>query len=302
MVSFDEYEKLPAHVKAQLTTISKTYKNKVDLNRSPDKKMQGQDLINWAVVSNNTIKSLLENHYDVLECYSDDGDRIVMGEVLKSGRHAVVVSGVYGEREVIVKYYERDERKIDVTYEIGIYRKLAELDCKIPWFSDKFMMLGKRVLVVEKLLPLGKDDNIYKIGMSVVEQLSYLHTFAIHNDIKPDNIMKKIVDGKPEYYLIDYGGVTLEKLCCGFRRKIWSPKWTCQPRGGHNQVTYPKHDFIELVLTLNYIHRGCSYRNYKKICEKCLGGFNSHAVGLGKKMRDQIDYDEIIEILRAKNT
>ena len=106
---------------------------------------------------------------------------------------------------------------------------------------------------MEKLFPITKDDNEFEVALEVMKQLVYLHQFGIHNDIKPGNIMKRIVNGKPKYLLIDYGGVATQRLSYGFKRWIWSPKWTSQELHGKNQVTTAKNDFIELVYTMKTI-------------------------------------------------
>ncbi|QKF94159.1 protein kinase [Fadolivirus algeromassiliense] len=317
MNNYADYYNLPNFVKNQITTISDIYKNNNNVqsfynsilaDANLTKNTSHQDLLNYSVLKKITTKHILEYNYDKLECYSDDNKKITLTKLIKpdkrghpsrTSKHAVVLGGMLNDKEVVVKYYEADDEKIDISFEIGIYNKLLNMGCKVPWFNDQFMVLNKRVLVIEKLDKLDKNDDIYKIGMSVISQLSYLHTFAIHNDIKPDNIMKKTVDGKTHYYLIDYGGVATSKLCCGYKRRIWSPRWTCQERGAHNQVTNPKHDFIELAYTLNYIHKGCSYNGYKDICKTHLGKFDSFVKTLGKHHTKNINYEEVVDIFRS---
>jgi hypothetical protein len=315
MITYPDYTNLPSFVKNQLTSISKLYKNNNDVlklhnkinNKATGDKSIETDLFNHTIMTKFTTKYLLEYHYDALECYSND-KKIKLTKLIKpdkaankTSKHAVVLEGIYEGNPIIVKHYEPDD--IDITYEIDIYNKLRNIGCKIPIFNDQFMVLDKRVLALEKLEKLDKNDNIYKIGMHVVSQLSYLHTFAIHNDIKPDNIMKKIIDEKPYYYLIDYGGVATSKLCCGYKRRIWSPKWTCQERGMHNQVTHPKHDFIELGYTLNFIHKGFDNNSFKNICKTHLGKYDEFVKSLGKHndkhYNKAIDYKMVINIFKS---
>ena len=307
MIDFNEYANLSSSVKKQITNISKIYRNNSDIvklqneiikkrNNSDD---TAQDTFNLALLQKYNTKSLIEDHYKLLECYSDvDDDKVKLTRIIKKKRHAVIVEGTYNARRVVVKYYEKDDKGFDTNFEINIYKKLHKLGSKLPWYSDKFMILNKRVLVIEKLEKLDKTDNINKIGTSIVAQLSYLHTFAMHNDIKPDNIMKKTIDGKREYFLIDYGGVSIEKFCCGYRRRIWTEDWTCQKKGEHDQLTYPKHDFTELAITLNFIHNGFSYKDYKTICKNHLGKFNSFINKLNKQNYSEIDYNHVVSLFK----
>lgn len=317
MVTYSEYHNLPIFVKKQLTDISKLYKNDHEIkkfysglinNTDIPNTASDDDLFNYSILVKLKTKHILEYNYSLLECYSSDGKKIKLTKLIKpdksknknkTSKHAVVLEGIYDETPVIIKYYEMNDDDIDITYEIDIYHKLKNMECNIPQFDDQFMVLNKRVLMLEKLEKLDKHDNIYKIGMNIVSQLSYLHTFAIHNDIKPDNIMKKMIDGKPYYYLIDYGGVSTTKLCCGYKRRIWSPHWTCQERGAHNQVTQPKHDFIELGYTLNYMHKGFNFKSYKNICNTHLGKYNDFVKSLEKHGNKQIDYKMVVNIFKS---
>ena len=58
--------------------------------------------------------------------------------------------------------------------------------------------------------PFKIDQNdVYKFGIELVDILERLHSAGVcHNDLKPDNIMLDIVDGKHELYLIDFGTAT----------------------------------------------------------------------------------------------
>lgn len=188
-----------------------------------------------------------------LYCYNDIGEKINLKKMIQTDDHVRVMFGEMKGRPVVVKWYKSEKR--DTTYEIATYRRLRDMGCPVPWFSARFEMWGEPVLVMEKLQNLGSTDNPYKMGSEVIRQLKFLHTFGIHCDIKPGNVMKKVTKGMDgidnvQYYLIDFGGVAKEKIQGGYRRWIWSPRWTCQKSHQKQQVCTPYHDFVELGFTM----------------------------------------------------
>jgi len=187
-----------------------------------------------------------------LICYDHHHHWIRLKDKIATGRHVRVVTGSLEDSLPVVMKWYRSSRK-DTRYEIEVYQKLKYLGCTLPWFSGKFKFWDEPVLVLERLESLDSKDHFQDVGRAILKQLETVHEICIHNDIKPGNIMRKTVKGRSKYYLIDYGGVTLERLEYGFRRKIWSPKWTCQTSGERDQVTTPWHDFIELGFTMKAI-------------------------------------------------
>lgn len=153
---------------------------------------------------------------------------------------------------VVVKLYQ-SERHIErnTSHEMAIYSKLKDVGCPVPWVSQKFLFWEQPVLVMRKLDVLDSTDDEYEVASQAIEQLEYLHKFAVHSDIKPGNIMKLWNDGEGiRYFVIDYGGATTIKFKDGYQRWIWSPRYTSQPRGEKQQVTYPKVDLLELAYTM----------------------------------------------------
>jgi hypothetical protein len=206
-------------------------------------------------------------------CYDLNNRRINFIKPLKIGKHACVMLGYFENKdnslelqdyakdifssthpekdELVIKWYQSEKR--DVTFESGIYKKLSEMGCPLPYFSTNFMYWNQPVLVIEKLEEIGFDDDEKLVGVHVIFQLFYIHKLGVHCDIKPQNIMKKRTKKETHYYLIDFGGLATEKFHDGYRRWLWSPKWSSQKPHKKNQIVYPKHDLIELAFTLNYI-------------------------------------------------
>lgn len=242
-----------------------------------------------------------------LVCYSDHEPHtdIELTKIIKTGKHAVVIEGVMGKKPVIVKHYQSAKR--DIKYEIKIYQKLKDMECKIPWFSTCYYIWNTPILVLEKLMLLTASDNEYKVGIAIIKQLWYVHQIGVHSDIKPQNIMKRKLDnGEYEYLLIDYGGVTLEKLGHGYRRWVWSPKWTSQTAHEPKQITTAKNDFIELGYTMKAI------QNWKKTEKSDDGQFKKDFTGVLKDYMDRVeridihdikkkDYVDLLRILKTKH-
>lgn len=154
---------------------------------------------------------------------------------------------------VIVKWYE-SERK-DTEYEISAYAELRKINCKTPWFSSSYMLWKTPVLVMEPLIEITHEDDEFEVAAQTLQELKIIHQKGIHNDIKRQNVMKRkykpdtkkgVDKGEWEYLVIDYGGMTTEKLGYGWKRSVWSPKYTCQkPHPKKPQITTPWHDFKE---------------------------------------------------------
>jgi len=183
-----------------------------------------------------------------LFCYHrKKNKRITFRGCFKDSDNVRVLSGRLGHRSVVVKWLHHRRRSIQ--YEIDCYRRLESLGCSLPWFSTKYRFWGHRVLVMERLDPIGPYDDELKIGQAVIDQLQYIHTFGVHCDIKPGNIMKR----GDTYYLIDFGGMATQPLGIGYYRWTWTPKWSSQEPHEKKQVAIPQTDLIELGYVMRAI-------------------------------------------------
>jgi hypothetical protein len=230
--------------------------------------------------------------------YDHRGHLVRLEKEIAQGRHVYVIAGkLDNEIPVVVKWYQSNRR--DTLYEISIYKRLRKMGCDTPWFSSSYRFWDFPVLVMEKLHSLTKEDDEFEMAIQVLQQLTYLHQFGIHNDIKPGNVMKRLVDGKPKYLMIDHGGVATQKYQYGYRRFIWSPKFTSQKPHESNQITTAKHDFLELGICMKAI------QNMRTGESKVRSGFT----GKLKKFMDRVelinqkdvkssDYEDLIKILQ----
>lgn len=181
-----------------------------------------------------------------LICYQEAEPSFKINGITFANRNAMILRGNCNGKKVVVKW--SDCR--DTVEEYDAYVRAEKAGCKVPWYR-KYKLLDQDVLVLEELEPLDSKDNPYEVGVQILKILKNLHNgVGVHNDIKPDNIMKRRSNGSWEYLLIDYGGISLEKLGSNWKRRIWTPKWCSQRPHTKNQETSAKNDFIELVFTI----------------------------------------------------
>lgn len=244
----DRYRSLPSTLQRSLQLV---YERQGKLGQgSPERLLEILDsLTPWQMLTDKWI--------DKLPCYSHNGQTIRLLSFLKDSKSVKVLSGVIegpSPRSVVVKYIS--SRKHTIEDEIDHYQKLDKMGCSLPWYSADFFYWNTRVLVLEKLEPLGPYEDEYQVGRQILRQLRYLHRYGCHSDIKPPNIMKrkrKGGKGRYDYFLIDYGGVATVPLKEGYKRWIWTEKWSSQEPHVKNQVITPTQDFIELAYVMRVI-------------------------------------------------
>ena len=245
-----------------------------------------------------TWKMMIEIYFDCLRCYSDDGEYIVLTKFIKNSKNVKIIQGKLNDRDVVIKY-TRDNM---VNKEIEHYNRLMNMGCSLPWFSNKFKFWRDTVLVLEKLEPITQYDDEYKIGRHVIKQLRHVHTFGCHSDIKPSNIMKKKVNKKYKYFLIDYGGMATKPLNDGYRRWTWTKNWTTQDYHVKNQVITPRHDLLELCVVLNAIQnkRKSKEKNNKMIDSSYISNeYNDRLKSYIVALNDMTDiYNRLLSILK----
>lgn len=225
-------------------------------------------------------------------CYDDNGHIAKLEKVFDCGRYVFLIKGRVDDTPVIVKWYQNKRR--DTSYEIGIYNKLKELGCPVPWFSSTYEFWNTPVLVIEELQPLGKEDDEFVVAVEVLNQLQYLHQVAVYNNMKPADIVKRVVDGKTTYFLIDYGGVATQKLEHGYRRWCWTPKWTSQTPHEKDQVTTAKNDFLELGSVIKTLQED----NGRYECNDKLERFMKRVNEVNEKNIMSKDYLDLIAICK----
>lgn len=180
-------------------------------------------------------------------CYNDK-EIITIQKHLGAAPDQYVFQGIRlsDEQPVVIKWYKEAE---EIEKEISYMNQACLARVPLPWFDTSYYFWDRPVLVMELLEPLTRgQENIRELGLQLLLILERLHTFAVHNDIKPENIMKK----DSRYYLIDFGDIAVTPKGYGKERRVWSPLWSSQvPEMG--QITTPKYDLIELVYTLRYL-------------------------------------------------
>lgn len=307
MYSFlDEYLNLPLAFRDQLDHIWKLSKEHNSLNQNilrDLKKFNKQDrkrilkIMFFRETSASDILTSLNKWTEPEDfiCYNTFGKWIGFHKVIASGRNVILFEGKrkrVGD-DLVIKWYQSEKK--DTNYEVSIYEKLQSMNAKLPFFISGYYFWETPVLVLEKLDPVDTKADEIEMGIQILDQLKTVHKLCIHNDIKPGNIMRK----GNIYYLIDYGGVTTERLGWGFRRRVWSPKWTCQKIHEPNQVTGPKHDFIELGYTMQYLSDSRAGIKFKR--GRYSGKIRNYMEEVKKITSNNVkkeDYDRLISILK----
>lgn len=215
-----------------------------------------------------TFDLLHRRYYDIIYAFEPEGRYVEIDAHMgkrRSDRVRLFNCTLYNPVEkkspvpVILKWYKSSKR--DTEYEVQVYAKLRDLKCKIPWMSTSYMLWKTPVLIMEPLEPISGHDDVWEMGAQCIQQLRIVHKIGVHNDLKPGNIMKRrfteksergVDRGDWEFLVIDYGGLTSEKAKdgVGYIRHVWTPKFTSQKRHEKNQVTYERHDLIELGFTI----------------------------------------------------
>lgn len=321
-----EYNKLPEAFRSQLRLINKQFESSrrvqdtyTELKRRYGARAHFIELFIIAIFRTFRAPEMMEDNWlNQLSCYAPTwaGDEkrpssVQLVKTLKNGKRVRVIEGRLcfpGNNKrcnmpVVVKWYQSDKR--DITHEMGMYTRLKELGCDIPWFSQRFCFWQEPVLVIEKLEALSLDDDENELGVDVIRQLKFIHRFGVHCDLKPGNIMKKTQAGRKKFYVIDYGGVATTPLRDGYARWLWTPRWTSQKKHEKNQVTYPKNDLIELGYTMRDMQIDHDHGRAVKDKDP-RSGFHGRLKKFMKKLEStpnyptEKDYDSLISILSKK--
>lgn len=308
------YKSLPEVLKVQLAKMTRYFEDDDKIDRLAEKiyhnakkNRRNHKNIDIIVFRLAMLKGLCSNYFirekwfPVAKAYDHRGNSVRLEKIISVGRHVYVVLGINdNEDPVVMKWYQSQNRNTE--FEISIYQRLRRDHCITPWFSSSYRFWDFPVLVMEKLTPLDKDDDPYQVGVAVMQQLRYIHKFGIHNDLKPGNIMKRMVDGEPIYLIIDHGGVTTERLAYGYRRWIWSPKWTSQEPHTRNQVTTPRNDFIELGFTMKTLQNMTTKeKEIRSGFKGRLSAFMDRVNRVDKKHIEDADYEDLIKILQNRS-
>lgn len=333
------YNNLPTIAKKQLIDLIPHFADNKKIRASSEyltdkyKIKDKKIAVSMAIIDKVPTKVLLNpKFYDVVKAFDPRGNYVTLSKVISKGDRVRLVEGLLqvadgAKYPVIVKWYKAENR--DTTYEINVYREMRRRGATIPWISSGFIVHTSRVLIMEPLLPLTAEDNEFEMAAEVLEQLRVLNRFAIHNDLKPGNIMKRNPKGKlptdeitiqqagkdAKYLVIDYGGVATKRLGYGYRRWCRSPRWSSEPMGVHDQITTARADFIELGYTMKTmqcwrsgeVQKGrigdsCNYKvdPYRNGFKGKLAIYMKRAFAVDPKNILDKDYDDLIAILKAK--
>lgn len=279
----------------------------INASKIKDPKVKSM-LVAYAVYSSVPPISIADDdNFDIISLYSNnrqDGN-IRLTSILKESNSENKLRLYSGRdmngKEVIIKAYQTYKR--DTSYECSIYKKLG-MPC--PILSVDYKMWGLPVLVMERLYQLSETDDPYNVGIGVLRQLKNVFKYGVHSDIKPANIMKKMVDGRMEYHLIDYGGMTMERMDTGYRRFTHTKYFVSQSKRGQKMkkakgpnVVHPWNDLKELGYTMKGLQldiKKISYVEKDSKGNKIDNVRNDFKGRLGKYMKYIDRMDEVKEV------
>lgn len=314
MELIEAYQELPDSLRNQISYIEKNYDINNDVKEyykhivekiGKDKlKTSGHKKILMRLAILTVIKPfelMTQDMFSFVHCYTENSkSKITLKKLLKEGKHARVIEGRDSKgKVVIVKWYSSEKR--DTCFESGIYEKLREDQCTLPWFSTDYYFWNTKVLVLEKLKKLDATDDEFELALQLLPQLKKLHVFGVHCDIKPLNIMKKKKNGQTIYLLIDFGGIAYERFEHGFRRWLWSPSWTSQESHTKNQATTMKADFVELGYTMKYLQNLRKKRKKDEVRSGFRGKlkrYMDYVIDINEKNIPEDIHDKIIEHIK----
>jgi predicted Ser/Thr protein kinase len=154
--------------------------------------------------------------YDILDAIGKGG----MGEVYKGWHRergvavaVKVLSDDFAKRDNALVRFQREAdaiRQLDHPHIVHFYDFFKE-------GGRYFMMLeyveGHSLETYWKSNELLSVEDAHKIVRQVAEALDYAHSRdVVHRDVKPSNILLRMVDGVPHAMLIDFGVAKLETL------------------------------------------------------------------------------------------
>lgn len=320
MLSLDEYEQLPDILKFQVRKLRTVFEyrdddddeifienlyelyTKYSADDDPTLKVKLFEITMLERISPNFL--MLDAYQPYALCYNKSGHvlRLDWNSIMRRSYH-YPIQGYDRDKRVIVKIY-RDNFPLD--QEVNILQRLQKLNCPVPDFSTDYFFWNRPVLVLytDGTEDLTREDDPFVVAAQILQQLRYLHTFAIHNNLKPDGIRKK-TDGSgiTTYFISNFHSSATERLEHGYRRHIWSPYFCCQVPHKTNQVTTPKHDFIELGYTIKVMQNWST--GEKGVRQGYIGKLEQYMERCSRIDEKNVllsDYDDLTEILNGKST
>ena len=209
MDKIEYHKQLPESFRKQIAEIARLYHGDKDVTKCfhelvAKMKEEGtySEQYNETLLHMSTLKTIKASTlihprwFHIIRCYNSNGHEIVLKKIIKDHKKSRVMLGEYTTvnngksfvNEVVVKWYS-SRKHGDITKELKIYKMLDKLNCNTPKFNGEYKLWNHNVLVIEKLHHVNALDNECILGAHIVEQLKCFHRFAVHSDIKIDNLI-----------------------------------------------------------------------------------------------------------------
>lgn len=208
------------------------------------------------------------------------------------------------DKKWVLKWSSEEKSNGNAMTEELNYRSIQKHGGTTPDLLSGYYVGDFPVLVIEFLYALDVSDNPLEVGRQLLLQLKYIHKFALHLDLKPDNIRKRMTGqlggGTPQYFIIDMDLCT-NLVTCGpgpncYKREHYTPFYASTDMDA-SEVAYGsyRHDLMELFYVINELSLGRLYRAKLDVFGKSMEVYYRQIYGL-------LTNDEFsnVEVMRTK--
>ncbi len=205
-----------------------------------------------------TIGARLKEHWNVLQKvivpYNPNTGTTLKFERylgIQAEQNVFLVTDSTGTRWVLK--WESEKNGTGMMKEEENYRKIQAHGGSVPNILSGFLVVDFPVLVIEFLYALDVSDNPLEVGRQLLRQLKHIHKFALHLDLKPDNVRKRLPS---TYFIIDMDLCTRVVACApgiqSYRREHWTPYYASTDMDAYS-IAYGSYrqDLIELFYVMN---------------------------------------------------
>ena len=209
----------------------------------------------------------------ILYAYNDNGDKIYATKILRFDDEQHVVQGMLtkdnpalcskSNEEWVMKWSVGINGEDITDSEMDKWKLIENNGAQIPRIVSGFMILDFFVVVIEKLEPLTPIDYNQKLIVSMISFIEKQLPIGVNNNLKPENIMKRVEKDRITYLVADVSMMTTKEKDYGYQRFSWSPLWASQVVD-LDTITTVKNDLLEFGYVLIWLSYGDDIQDVTK--------------------------------------